>query len=69
VDKSRPGQPEKYSEKHIAEIIAHACTQPPEGRNRWSLALLCEELRTQEGFETISKESIRLILNKNKTKP
>ena len=32
VDKPRPGQPEKYSEKHKAEIIAQACTQPPEGR-------------------------------------
>lgn len=69
VDKPRPGQPEKYSEKHKAEIIAQECTQPPEGRSRWSLALLCEELRKKEGFETINKESIRLILNKNKAKP
>jgi putative transposase len=69
VDKPRPGQPEKYSEKHKAEIIAQACTQPPEGRSRWSLELLCEELKKKEGFETINKESIRLILNKNKTKP
>jgi putative transposase len=69
VDKPRSGQPEKYSEKHIAEIIAQACTHPPEGRQRWSLALLCEELRKKEGFETINKESIRLILNKSKTKP
>ena len=69
VDKPRTGQPEKYSEKHKAEIIAQACTQPPEGRKRWSLSLLCEELRKKEGFETINRESIRLILNKNKTKP
>jgi len=40
VDKPRTGQPEKDSEKHKAEIIAQACTQPPEGRKRWSLALL-----------------------------
>ena len=69
VDRPRPGQPEKYSEKHIAEVIAQACAQPPEGRKRWSLALLCEEMRKKEGFETINKESIRLILSKNKTKP
>ena len=69
VDKPRSGQPEKYGEKHIAEIIAQASTESPEGRKRWSLALLCEELRTKEGFKTINKESIRLILNKNKTKP
>ena len=35
VDKPRSGQPEKYGEKHIAEIIAQACTQPPEGRKIW----------------------------------
>jgi putative transposase len=69
VDKPRSGQPEKYSERHVAEIIAQACTQPPEGRKRWSLALLCEEMRQKEGFETINRESIRLILSKNKTKP
>lgn len=69
LDKPRPGQPEKYNEKHVAEIIAQACTKPPEGRNRWSLALLREELRKKEGLETINKETIRLILKKNKTKP
>jgi transposase len=69
VDKPRSGQPEKYSERHVAEIIARACTKPPEGRKRWSLSLLCEELRKKEGFETINKESIRLILKKSKIKP
>ena len=69
VDKPRSGQPEKYSQKRVAEIIALACTKPPEGRKRWSLSLLCEELRKKEGFETVNKESIRLILKKSKIKP
>jgi putative transposase len=69
VDKPRSGQPRKYNERHAAEIIALACTKPPEGRKRWSLALLCEELRKKEGFETINKQTIRLILKKNKLKP
>lgn len=69
VDKPRSGQPEKYTERHVAEIIAQACTKPPEGRKRWSLSLLCEVLRKKEGFETINKESIRLILKKSKIKP
>ena len=69
VDKPRPGQPEKYNERQAAEIVALACTEPPEGRNKWSLALLCEELRKKEGFETINRETIRLILKKNKIKP
>ena len=69
VDKPRSGQPRKYNERHAAEIIALACTKPPEGRKRWSLSLLCEELRKKEGFETINKQTIRLILKKNKLKP
>ena len=68
-DKPRPGQPRKYSEKQVAEVIALACTPCPDGRKRWSLTLLCEALRKKEGFETIGKESIRLILKENKTKP
>jgi transposase len=69
LDKPRPGQPEKYNERHAVEITALACTKPPEGRKRWSLVLLCEELKKKEGFETINRETIRLILKKNKIKP
>lgn len=63
-EKPRPGQPKKYEEKHEAEIIALACTTPPEGRKRWSLALLAEELVKEKGFKTINRESIRLVLKK-----
>lgn len=68
-DKPRTGQPVKYSEKHAAEIIAQACTPPPEGRKKWTLVLLTEEMKKKEGFETINKESIRLILKKAKLNP
>lgn len=65
-DKPRTGQPVKYTEKQIIEIIAQACTTPPEGRKKWTLVLLTEELRKREEFKTINKESIRLILKKAK---
>jgi putative transposase len=51
VDKPRSGQPEKYSQKHVAEIIALVCTKSSKGRKRWSLALLCEELRTKKDLK------------------
>jgi len=63
-EKPRSGQPKKYTERHEAEIIALACTSPPKGRKRWTLELLAEELRKKEGFETITCQSIRLILKK-----
>jgi len=65
-EKPRSGQPKKYTERHEAEIIAQACTKSPDGRKRWSLTLLTEEMRKKEGFETINRESIRLILKKAK---
>jgi len=68
-DKPRSGQPIKYTEKHVSEVIALACSNSPDGSKRWSLSLLTEELRKKEGFETISKESIRLILKKAKLSP
>ena len=66
AEKSRPGQPKKYTERQKAEIIAQACTKPPDGRKRWSLVLLAEEMRRKGGFETINRETIRLILKKAK---
>lgn len=63
-DDPRPGQPKKYTVKHEAEIAALACTEAPEGRKRWTLRLLEQELKKKEGFETITRESIRLILKK-----
>jgi putative transposase len=65
-DKPRSGQPVKYTEKYVAEVIALACSSSPEGSKRWSLSLLTEELKKKEGFETIGKESVRLILKKEK---
>jgi transposase len=66
TDKPRPGQPKKYSDRHEMEIIAQACIKPPDGRKRWSLTLLTEEMRKKQGFETINRESVRLILKKAK---
>ncbi len=64
TEKPRSGQPKKYTKMHEVEIIALACTESPDGRKRWSLTLLAEELRKKEGFKTINRESIRLVLKK-----
>lgn len=63
-DKPRSGQPVKYDQKKKTEIIAHACTTPPEGRKRWTVRLLVEEMRPMKGFKTINRETIRLTLKK-----
>lgn len=63
-DAKRSGQPKKYTDKHEADIIAIACSDSPEGRQRWTLELLKSELCKIEGLENINKETIRLILKK-----
>lgn len=65
----RPGQPTRYSTDHQAELIALACGPPPAGRRRWTLRLLTEELKKRKGFETISRESVRLSLKKMNVSP
>ncbi len=39
-DKPRPGQQRKLSGKQEAHLTAVACTDPPEGRARWSTTYL-----------------------------
>lgn len=63
-DKERPGQPKKYNEKHESEVIALVCSDSPKGRKRWTLRLLSEHLRKLKGMDTISYETVRLILKK-----
>lgn len=50
-DKPRPGQPIKYTEKHVAEVIALACSSSPDGSKRWSLSLLTEEMRKKKDLK------------------
>jgi transposase len=66
AEEPRSGQPIKYPTKSHAKIIALACSDPPSGRAKWTLELLQEKLKSEEGFTTINRESIRLILKKTK---
>lgn len=66
TDKPRPGQPKKYTEKHEAEIIATACTKPPDGTKRWSLESLTKELQKKNGLKTMNRETVRLVLKKTR---
>jgi transposase len=63
-DASRPGQPAKYRTDQQAEIVALACSQPPEGAVRWTVRLLTIAARHRPGLGGINRESIRQILKK-----
>jgi transposase-like protein len=47
-----------------ASLVALACSAPPDGRLRWSLRLLADELVRLEVVEAVSHESVRRTLKK-----
>ena len=60
----RSGQPIKYATDQQAELSAMACGPCPAGRRRWTIRLLTAQLKKKPGFETINRESVRLLLKK-----
>ena len=65
-DKPRRGNDAKLDENQEAHLTALACTQPPDGRARWTLELLARQLVTDGLVEQIAPETVRLILKKNR---
>ena len=47
-----------------AQLIAIACSEPPDGRTRWTLHLLADELKRRQVVQTISHETVRQVLKK-----
>lgn len=47
-----------------AHLIAVACSHPPEGRNRWTLRLLAEQMVVLEYVDRVSHECVRQTLKK-----
>ena len=63
-DAQRPGQPKRYGTPEEAEVSALACSSPPEGAKRWTVALLTQHARRRPSMRQISRESIRRLLKK-----
>jgi transposase len=63
-EKQRPGRPTVIDGLQRAKITALACSDPPEGYERWSLRLLADKAVELELVETISYGEVRLILKK-----
>lgn len=58
-----PGEPSLTDEQE-AYLIALACSNPPEGRTRWTIELLTERMMADKVVESISREKVRLTLKK-----
>lgn len=68
-DEARPGKPKRYCGAAEAQVTALACSAPPAGAQRWSVALLTEAVRRYPGMKTVSRETVRRILKKTSLNP
>lgn len=64
TDKPRPGRPTVIDGVQRAKITALACSDPPEGYEKWSLRLLADKAVKLELVDAISYGEVRLILKK-----
>ena len=64
TDKPRPGRPTLIDGLQRAKVTALACSEPPEGYDRWSLRLLADKAVELELVEAISYGEVHLILKK-----
>ena len=57
------------NEQQEGHLVALACSAPPDGRERWTLELLTKQLIAEGVVDSISVESVRLLLQKNISNP
>jgi transposase len=65
----RTGQPKLLSANEDAKLISIACSEPPDGRARWTLSLIADKLITLTELESVSLETVRQRLKHNELKP
>jgi transposase len=57
-EEARPGASRKLSGKETALLVATACSNPPEGRKRWTLELLAGAIVQLTEHEGLSQSEI-----------
>ena len=63
-DVARSGKPPQYGTDVEAQISALACSEPPLGARRWTIALLEQAAQALAGIGPISRETVRRLLKK-----
>jgi putative transposase len=65
-DKPRPGQKPKITGEVEAHLVVLACSDPPKGRDRWTLQLLADKLVELHLVDAISGVAVYQRLKKMK---
>ena len=65
----RPSRQRTLDGKGEAKLIALACSEPPDGRDRWTLKLLADALVRLEVVDSICDQTVRRTLKKTNCGP
>jgi hypothetical protein len=68
-DAPRSGAPPQFTARQQQQVIALACSDPPDGRVRWTLELLCEHAVKHGFVKSLSKSEVALWLQEHDLKP
>jgi transposase len=68
-DKQRPGAKQILDDSQKQRIVAMVCSQPPEGRARWTVRLIVEEAIKRKLVPSVGRETIRILLQSHELKP
>ena len=63
-EQPRSGAPKKFTGRQKAKITAIACSEAPEGRNRWTLRLIADKVIELKMANEISHQTVKRILKK-----
>jgi transposase len=68
-DAARPGKTPVLDQQQQQRIVAVVCSPPPEGRARWTVRLLTEEVVKRKLVPNVGRETIRVLLESHDLKP
>ena len=68
-EKERPGAAALLEDNQKQRIIAMVCSDPPEGRARWTVQLVAQEAVKRRLVPRVGRETIRILLLHHDLKP
>src|SRR3954453_10034570 len=68
-DKPRPGAQALLEESQRQRIVAMVCSDPPQGRARWTVRVVAEEAVKRKLAPKVGRETIRMLLLHHDLKP
>ena len=68
-EKQRPGAATVLDDAQKQRIIAMVCSNPPEGRARWTVRLVAQEAVKRRLVPRVGRETVRILLLDHDLKP